>query len=141
MDRQTKSDFQNLIRLRIRSTSIIKKSNGPMYFCSHWGKLYRLLPISERLLRVSRHSDDISRKNRPNTGEKHPALLDDIIVVTKGSKRNHLDEIIDVLSKLENAGYRLSENKSEHFKTEIESIGHKTRSKRYQTVTGQTARI
>ena len=73
--------------------------------------------------------------------KKHPALLDEIIVVTKGSKRNQLDEIIDVLSKLENAGYRLSENKSEHFKTEIESIGHKTRSKRYQTVTGQTARI
>ena len=56
---------------------------------------------------------------------KHPAWLDDIIVVTKGSKQKHLEELTDVLSKLENAGYRLSESKSELFKTEIEWIGHK----------------
>ena len=30
-----------------------------------------------------------------------------------------------MLTKLENAGYRLSESKSEFFKTEIEWIGHK----------------
>ena len=56
---------------------------------------------------------------------KHPAWLDDIIVVTKGSKEQHKKELIDVLSRLENAGYRLSESKSEFFKTEIEWIGHK----------------
>ena len=43
----------------------------------------------------------------------------------KGSKEQHKKELIDVLFKLENAGYRLSENKSEFFKTEIEWIGHK----------------
>ena len=57
---------------------------------------------------------------------KHPAWLDDVILVTKGSKQKHMDELIDVLAKLENAGYRLSESKSELFKTEIEWIGHKT---------------
>ena len=56
---------------------------------------------------------------------KFPAWLDDIIFVTKGSKQERLDELIDVLSKLENACYRLSENKSEVFKTEIEWIRHK----------------
>ena len=56
---------------------------------------------------------------------KHPAWLDDIIVVTRGSKQKHMDELIDVLSKLENAGYGLNESKSELFKTEIEWIGHK----------------
>ena len=56
---------------------------------------------------------------------KHPAWLDDIIVVTKGSKQRHMEELIDVLTKLENAGNRLSESKSEFFKTEIEWIGHK----------------
>ena len=56
---------------------------------------------------------------------KHPAWLDDIIVVTKGSKEEHMKELIDVLTKLENAGYRLSETKSEFFKTEIEWIGHR----------------
>ena len=56
----------------------------------------------------------------------HPALLDDIKVVTKGSKQKHMEELTDVLTRLENAGYRLSENKSELFKTEIKWIGHKT---------------
>ena len=42
-----------------------------------------------------------------------------LIVVTKGSKTEHMRERIDVLTKLENAGYRLSETKSEFFKTEI----------------------
>ena len=36
-----------------------------------------------------------------------------------------MDELIDVLTKLENTGYRLSENKSELFKTEMEWNGHK----------------
>ena len=55
---------------------------------------------------------------------KHPAWLDDIIVVTKGSKEQHINELIDVLTRLENAGYKLIENKSDFFKTEIEWIGH-----------------
>ena len=66
------------------------------------------------------------RKKLDQTLEnKHPAWLDDIIVVTKGSKQKHMDALVDVLTKLEKAGYRLSENKSELFKTKIEWIGHK----------------
>ena len=56
---------------------------------------------------------------------KHPAWLDDIIIVTKGSKEQHKKELIEVLTQLENAGYRLSGNKPECFKSEIELIGHK----------------
>ena len=59
-------------------------------------------------------------------GNKHPAWLDDILVVIKGTKEQHKRELIDVLTKLENAGYRLSENKTEFFKSEIEWVGHKT---------------
>ena len=36
-----------------------------------------------------------------------------------------MKELIDVLTKLENAGYRLSETKSSFLKTEIEWIGHR----------------
>ena len=50
---------------------------------------------------------------------KHPAWLDDILIVTKGTKEQHKRELTEVLTKLENAGYRLSENKSEFFKSEI----------------------
>ena len=56
---------------------------------------------------------------------KHPAWLDDILVVTKGTKEQHKRELIDVLTKLENAGYRLSEKETEFFKSEIEWVGHK----------------
>ena len=58
-------------------------------------------------------------------GNKHPAWLDDILVVTKGTKEQHTRELVDVLTKLENAGYRLSENKTEFFKYEIEWVGNK----------------
>ena len=54
---------------------------------------------------------------------KHPAWLDDI--VTKGTKEQHKRELIDVLPKLEKAGYRLSENKTEFFKSEVDWVGHK----------------
>ena len=56
---------------------------------------------------------------------KHPAWLDDILVVTKGTKDQHKRELIDVLTKLENAGYRLRENKTDFLKSEIEWVGHK----------------
>ena len=56
---------------------------------------------------------------------KHPAWSDDILIVTKGSKEQHKDDLIAVLTKLQNAGYRLSEIKTEFFKTEIECVCHK----------------
>ena len=58
---------------------------------------------------------------------KHPAWLDDVIIVTKGSKEQLKKELIEVLTRLvtDSAGYRLSENKSEFLKTEIEWIGQK----------------
>ena len=46
---------------------------------------------------------------------KH-AWLDDIIVVTRGNREDHEKKLFDVLKKLENAGYRASEKKSEFFK-------------------------
>ena len=46
-------------------------------------------------------------------------------MVTKGSKEQHKRELTHVLTKLENAGYRLSENKTEFFKSEREWVVHK----------------
>ena len=90
-----------------------------------WRKFHRLLPSPQRVLRVSGYTDDLSGKDRPDTENKHPAWLDDIIVVTKGSKEEHMKKLIDVLTKLKNAGYRLRETKSKIFKTEIEWIGYR----------------
>ena len=39
------------------------------------------------------------------------AWLDDIIVVTRGDRKEHEKKLFDILGKLENAGYRASEKK------------------------------
>ena len=44
-----------------------------------------------------------------------PALLDDIIVVTRGNKQEHEKKLFDVLSKHEKAGYRAGKRKYEFF--------------------------
>ena len=56
---------------------------------------------------------------------KHPAWLDDIIIVTKGSAEKHEMEMKETMKKLEEAGYRLNPKKGEFIKKESEWIGHK----------------
>ena len=43
---------------------------------------------------------------------KTPVWLDDIICVTNGTEEDHERELRDVLSKLQEAGYRTSEKKT-----------------------------
>ena len=96
-----------------------------MHICRNRWSFYRLLPFPEGVLRVSGYTDNFQDEIDQTLENKHPAWLDDIIVVTKCSKEQHKKELAEVLTKLENAGYRLSEIKSEFFKTENEWIGHK----------------
>ena len=53
-----------------------------------------------------------------------PAWLDDIIVVTRGSKQDHEKKLFDVLNKLEKAGYRASKRKSEFFVNQTKWLEH-----------------
>ena len=53
-----------------------------------------------------------------------PAWLDDIIIVTRGSKQDHEKKLFDVLNKLEKAGYRASERKSQFFMNQAKWLGH-----------------
>ena len=55
---------------------------------------------------------------------KIPVWLDDIICVTNGSIEDHEKEIREVLMKLQNAGYRASEKKTELFKKELTWLGY-----------------
>ena len=50
---------------------------------------------------------------------KTPVWLDDIICVTNGSIKDHEKEVREVLTKLQNAGYQVSERKTELFKKEL----------------------
>ena len=53
-----------------------------------------------------------------------PAWLDDIIVVTRGDQKDHEKKLFDVLRKLENAGYRANEKKSELSQNKMKWLGH-----------------
>ena len=117
-------DFQIRPRLCPRSANTLERSRKSVYIRRNWRELYRLLPFPQGSQRADKPT--IFQEKIDQTLEnKHPAWLDDIIVVTKGSKEEHMKELIDVLTKLENARYRLSETKSEFLKTEIEWIGHR----------------
>ena len=54
-----------------------------------------------------------------------PAWLDDIILVTRGNKRKfHEKKLVDVLNKLEKAGYRASKKKAEYFMKRTKWLDH-----------------
>ena len=53
-----------------------------------------------------------------------PAWLDDIIVVTRGDRKENEKKLFDVLKKLEDAGYPASERKSEFFLKSTKRLGH-----------------
>ena len=45
-------------------------------------------------------------------------------MVTRGDREDHEKKLFDVLKKLEDAGYRASERKSEFFKNKLKWLGH-----------------
>ena len=55
---------------------------------------------------------------------KTPVRTDDIICVTNGTIEEHEQELCEVLSKLQEAGYRASERKTELFKNELTWLGY-----------------
>ena len=55
---------------------------------------------------------------------KTPVWLDYIIFVTNGTIDEHEREVREVLNKLQNAGYRASDTKTELFKQELTWLGY-----------------
>ena len=53
-----------------------------------------------------------------------PAWLDDTIVVTRGDREEHENKLFNILKKLEDAGYRAKERKSEFFLNKTKWLGH-----------------
>ena len=72
---------------------------------------------------------------------KTPVWLDDIICVTNGTIDDHEREIREVLTKLQNAGYRASERKTELFKQEITWLGYHIDQKGVKPIKDKTEAI
>ena len=62
---------------------------------------------------------------------KHPAWLDDIVIVTKGNLEKHEMEVRETMTKLEKAGYRLNPNKCKFFKKKSNGLATKLTNKGY----------
>ena len=83
---------------------------------------YRFLKY---FLRTGTYFNHISGTDRTTLEHKHPAWLDDIIIVTEGNIEKNETEIRGTMEKLEKAGYRLNPKKCEISKKESGRLGHK----------------
>ena len=72
---------------------------------------------------------------------KTPVWLDDIICVINGSIEDHEKEVREVLMKLQNAGYRASEKKTELFKKELTWLGCFINQRRVKPIKDKTEAI
>ena len=57
-------------------------------------------------------------------GHQTPVWLDDIIIVTRGTKEEHTRKLYSVLTKLENEGYKASKKKTKFYQKETIWLGH-----------------
>ena len=72
---------------------------------------------------------------------KTPVWLDDIICVTNGTIEEHERELREVLTKLQEAGYRASERKTELFKKELTWLGYLINQNRVKPIQYKTDAI
>ena len=72
---------------------------------------------------------------------KTPVWLDDIICVTNGTIEEHDRELREILTKLQEAGYRASERKTELFKKELTWLGYLINKERVKPIKDKTEAI
>ena len=74
-------------------------------------------------------------------GLKHVCVYLDDILVTGSSEREHLDNLAEVLKRLESAGMRLKRSKCEFMLPSVEYLGHKISDKGLQPTEGKIKAI
>ena len=74
-------------------------------------------------------------------GLKHVCVYLDDILVTGTTERDHLDNLGEVLKRLENAGMRLKRSKCEFMLPAVEYLGHKISDKGLQPTEGKIRAI
>ena len=68
-------------------------------------------------------------------------FIDNILFVTKGSKQQHLDKEEEVLKILDEAGFRLKEDKCKNAQTETERLGFKLTASEVAPIAGKVQAI
>ena len=72
---------------------------------------------------------------------KTPVWLDDIICVTNGTIEEHGQELYDVLSKLQEAGYRGTEKKAELLKEDLTWLAYQITKNEVKPIKDKTEAI
>ena len=123
---QSNLDIRNRPPLCIRANETGTRNKQTLQLCDNRRKNKRILPIFERILRSCRHTNDFLFQDKIDRtlGHQTPVCLDDIIIVTRGTKEEHNRKLHSVLTKLENEGYRASKKKSKFYQKETLWLGH-----------------
>ena len=66
----------------------------------------------------------VQEKMNRTLGHRIPLWLDNIIIVTRGTKEQHTQKLESVLMKYENEGYKASKKKSEFYQKEAVLLRH-----------------
>ena len=80
------------------------RNEQTLQLCNYRRENQRILPIPEMILRPGRHTYKIGRA----LGHETPVWLDDIIIVTRGTKEEQTKKLETVITKLENERYKAS---------------------------------
>ena len=111
----------------IRTNNTTSGNSKTLQLPNNWRRDHRHIRVQNRILwpdnNAARISEDYGQILHKKT--KTFAFLDDILIVTKSSKENHLKEVEDTTKALDNAGIRLKLEKSNIAKTETEWLGFK----------------
>ena len=87
-------------------------------------KYQRILLVFKKLLQTSCHTNHIPREKDRTLGHQTPVWLDDIIVVTRGTKEQDTQKLESVLAKLGNESFRASKKQSKFYQKETVWLGH-----------------
>ena len=101
------------------------KIQNPLYIHRNRRGLYWILSFLEGFYGLADIPTIFQERIDTTLEHKHPAWLDDTIIVIKGSIDEHETEVRETMKKLEQAGFRLNPKKCEFFKKELEWVGHK----------------
>ena len=101
-------DVKNVSRLRLWSGELIQRSVKTLRIFNPWRRFHGTLPIQVGLLRAVRFSTVFQERIDKVLEFKTPLLRDDIICITNGTAEEHERELRDLLSEVQEVGYRLS---------------------------------
>ena len=107
-----------------RQTKLSEETNRHCVFALTGGKLSGYYRFKKGFYGLADIPTKFQERIDRTLGYCTPAWLDDIIIVTRGSKQDHEKKLFDVFNKLEKAGYRASKKKLEFFMKQTKWLGH-----------------